>query len=556
MAVNHEACRAQWVKILTEAKAIADVIYKIKNYKRSEANRLNKNFLSNKEKKILYNYIKQFRKWEIEEYEIEDEPLDSNIANDIWLGYGKSTSKSSFCGVQLNDSFEIPFPKININSAEKEDDQDDEQSVPLIDPEINWRTPIVNKKVENDYSGSKIFSLFNSIESPLWAKSEDIWIMKQNKNLSSNIFSEESKEVNTNDSETLVKELDLDGDEIKFDSFDLHERLGKGNFGEVFRVTLKKEKDSQDLKNYALKAIKKAKVVGNNKLKYVISELNIMKKLKNPFIVSLNYAFQTPKYLYLAMEFWGGRDLNWHLDKSIFFEEEKARLWIAEVILAIEYLHSKNIIYRDLKPSNVMVTTDGHIKLTDFGLAKEGIIGMEYAETFWGSPAYLAPELLKDKKFNKSSDIYQIGVLFFELLTGKPPFYKASRDSLFDCIKNSYNLEVPTHVSPVAVNLMGKLLNKIPEKRLGVKNMDDLKNHEFFKSIDWIKLKEKSFLKKGIFTEEELTQAIKGQTWTDESIDPEEKLMQKVRNRVDFTDEDYISDEEGNPVRNNSQNGK
>jgi len=122
-----------------------------------------------------------------------------------------------------------------------------------------------------------------------------------------------------------------------------------------------------------------------------------MKKLDNPFIVSLNYAFQTPKYLYLVMEYWSGRDLSWHLDKSFYFSKEKARNCIAEVILAIEYLHSKNIIYRDLKPSNVMVADDGHIKLTDFGLAKEGIMDMDYAQTFWGSPAYLAPELLKEK---------------------------------------------------------------------------------------------------------------------------------------------------------------
>lgn len=135
-------------------------------------------------------------------------------------------------------------------------------------------------------------------------KSEDIKIIKKSIKLTSNnIGSEESKETKSQTSETLMKELDGDGDEIKFDSFNLHERLGKGNFGEVFKVTLKKEESKQNPTDFALKAIKKSRVCGSERVKYVISELNIMKKLNFPFIVSLKYAFQTPKYLYLVMEY-------------------------------------------------------------------------------------------------------------------------------------------------------------------------------------------------------------------------------------------------------------
>ena len=281
--------------------------------------------------------------------------------------------------------------------------------------------------------------------------------------------------------------------------------------------------------------MKKTQIIGNNQLKYVISEWNIMKILSSPFIVSLHFAFQTPKYLYLAMEYWGGGDLSWHLDKLSHFSEERARLWIAEVILAIEYLHSKDIIYRDLKPSNVMVSSDGHIKLTDFGLAKEGVMGMDYAHTFWGSPAYLAPELIKDRKFNKSSDIYQIGVLMFELLTGKPPFYKASRDSLFNWIKNSYNLEVPSYVNTTTIDLLGRLLNKIPDKRIGVKSFDDLKNHAFFKGMDWNLLANKTLIPEGIFSKDELKMA---QCLSQDIMDYDEQAMWNLEHKVDFYDED------------------
>ena len=157
MAVNHEAWRARWIKVLTDAKTIADIIFRIKNYRQTERGKAKSKKLSSKERKMLYNYIKQLRGCETEDFEIEDEPMSLEIANDTPLGYGKSTSKSSFWGVELNDSFEVPFPKINVNSAEKEDPQDNEKSVPLTDSDIVWMTPTQNKKEENDYSDSELF---------------------------------------------------------------------------------------------------------------------------------------------------------------------------------------------------------------------------------------------------------------------------------------------------------------------------------------------------------------------------------------------------------------
>lgn len=176
-----------------------------------------------------------------------------------------------------------------------------------------------------------------------------------------------------------------------------------------------------------------------------------------------------------------------HLDDHNYFPEEIARFLIAEVILAIEYIHEQDIIYRDLKPNNILIDSDGHIKITDFGLAKEGMVGMDSTNTFCGSPAYLAPELIKDKKFNKASDIYQVGVTLYEFLTGGPPFFQYNREELFDKITNSYELKVPKHVSPISIDLLGKLLNKIPTKRLGVKDFKDIKSHPFFEGMEWEK---------------------------------------------------------------------
>uniref|UniRef100_A0A7S3N9E4 Protein kinase domain-containing protein n=1 Tax=Euplotes harpa TaxID=151035 RepID=A0A7S3N9E4_9SPIT len=202
------------------------------------------------------------------------------------------------------------------------------------------------------------------------------------------------------------------------------------------------------------------------------------------------------------MDYCPGKDLSVHLDKFNYFPEEVARFLIAEIILAIEYLHKNDIIYRDLKPNNILIDHEGHVKITDFGLAKEGMIGMESTDTFCGSPAYLAPELIKEKKFNKASDIYQIGVVLYEFLTGGPPFFNTNREELFDSITNSYELKVPKHVSFVSIDLLSKLLNKVPKKRLGVRNFSEIKSHKFFDDVDWDKLlKKEAPYDKSVFTE-------------------------------------------------------
>ena len=149
-------------------------------------------------------------------------------------------------------------------------------------------------------------------------------------------------------------------------------KIGQGTFGKVFRVNLKG--DPQPQKNaMAMKVLNKNFLVKNNHLKYAVSEANILKRANHPFVLKMHYSFQTPANLYMILDLCTGGDLAYHLSQSEIFEEEETRFFIAEVLLAIEYIHSLDVIYRDLKPENILICADGHIKLADFGLAKEGM---------------------------------------------------------------------------------------------------------------------------------------------------------------------------------------
>jgi serum/glucocorticoid-regulated kinase 2 len=167
----------------------------------------------------------------------------------------------------------------------------------------------------------------------------------------------------------------------------------------------------------------------------VLSELSILKQLHHPFLVHLHFSFQTPYYLYLALDYCGRGDLSRYMTRGVILEELTAKFIIAEIILAIEYLHEKNIIYRDLKPENVILDDEGYIKLIDFGLSKEGIEADFIAKSFCGSPAYLSPELISGSGTTKATDIYSIGTILFEMLTGYPPFFTTSLKQLLNNIR-------------------------------------------------------------------------------------------------------------------------
>ena len=185
-----------------------------------------------------------------------------------------------------------------------------------------------------------------------------------------------------------------------------------------------------------MKVINKKYLIRNHQLRYAVTECNVLKQVSHPYIIKLHYSFQTPDYLYMILDFCPGGDLSYHIIKNLF-EEDEAQFFIAELILAIEHLHSLDIIYRDLKPENILIDYEGHIKLADFGLAKENVSDNKTAQSFCGSPAYLSPEMVTRRGAGKSSDIYGIGAVLYEMISGTPPFYANDLGTMYKNIAKS-----------------------------------------------------------------------------------------------------------------------
>lgn len=168
-------------------------------------------------------------------------------------------------------------------------------------------------------------------------------------------------------------------EKISASSFLCHALIGKGSFGEVYLV------EKIDVKKlYAMKVLSKDKIMGNNLVKYASAERNVLSITNHPFIVHLNFAFQTEEKLFLILDYCPGGDLSSYLEEERKFDEDRARIYICEIILALEDLHERDIIFRDLKPDNVVIDELGHAMLTDFGLSKEGVFNQRDAQSFCG----------------------------------------------------------------------------------------------------------------------------------------------------------------------------
>jgi serine/threonine protein kinase len=264
------------------------------------------------------------------------------------------------------------------------------------------------------------------------------------------------------------------------DDFELLKVIGKGSYG---KVTLVRKKESKRL--FAMKSLNKSNVKRRNQVEHTKTERRVLGRAKHPFIVHLHYAFQTSQKLYFVLDYCPGGELFFHLSRMEKFEEPMAKFYAAEITLALEHLHELGVVYRDLKPENILFDDKGHVLLADFGLAKEGITdGAEGTNSMCGTPEYLPPEILDRTGHGTAVDWWALGMVLYEMLTGLPPWYTRNRQKLFDRVRNA-PLTFPDEVNPDARSLITGLLNRNPVERLGSRSADDVKNHEFFRDIDW-----------------------------------------------------------------------
>jgi len=293
-------------------------------------------------------------------------------------------------------------------------------------------------------------------------------------------------------------------DEVDLTHFELLKVVGKGGFGKVNAV---QKHDDKQL--YALKRIEKfAALKSKGSLEMIWIERKIMSMTTSPFLCNIVYAFQSPTELYIVMPFMQGGDLRYHLKERGVMDEKMCQFYAAQIVLGLSHLHSHNIVYRDLKPENMLLDADGNLRLSDFGLAsiltKENnyqIIGMA------GTKGYLAPEILLDWYYGTEVDIFSLGVTLYELLHQTRPFKDIPHHRRRSITANMQTerenelrnffacLNISDHLKPETKSLLKGMLEFDRSKRLGSgpKGWEDVKNHPFFNGIDWEKMERREY---------------------------------------------------------------
>ncbi|XP_055964804.1 serine/threonine-protein kinase N3 [Sorex fumeus] len=259
--------------------------------------------------------------------------------------------------------------------------------------------------------------------------------------------------------------------------------LGRGHFGKVLLVQFKATG-----KYYAIKALKKQEVLSRDEVESLYSEKRILEavgRAGHPFLLSLLACFQTPGHACFVTEFAPGGDLMMQIHEDVF-PEPQARFYLACVVLGLQFLHEKKIIYRDLKLDNLLLDAQGFLKIADFGLCKEGIGFGDRTSTFCGTPEFLAPEVLTQDAYTRTVDWWGLGVLLYEMLVGECPFPGDTEEEVFDSIVNE-EVPRPHFLSAQSLELILKLLQKCPEKRLGAgeRDAEEIQSQPFFRATDW-----------------------------------------------------------------------
>ena len=236
-----------------------------------------------------------------------------------------------------------------------------------------------------------------------------------------------------------------------------------------------------------MKILRKKHLLKKQQIERTRTERKVLSIVDHPFIMKLHFAFQTEENLYLVLDYCAGGELFFHLSRHKKFSEGWTRFYTAELLLALGHLHSKGIIYRDLKPENILLDSKGHLKLGDFGLAKSHINHpYQGAKSRVGTPEYMAPEVIKKQGHGFTVDYWGLGMVTYEMMTGLPPWYTDDRSKIFKrLLRAPLAFPVNTQISPPLMNFIASLLDRSPHRRLGLKGVNSVKSHPFFRRLDF-----------------------------------------------------------------------
>ncbi|XP_062330460.1 protein kinase C epsilon type [Osmerus eperlanus] len=321
--------------------------------------------------------------------------------------------------------------------------------------------------------------------------------------------------------------------------------LGKGSFGKVMLAELK---GSDEV--YAVKVLKKDVILQDDDVDCTLTEKRILALARrHPYLTQLHCCFQTRDRLFFVMEYVNGGDLMFQIQRSRKFDEPRSRFYAAEVTSALMFLHRNGVIYRDLKLDNILLDAEGHCKLADFGMCKEGIMDGVTTTTFCGTPDYIAPEILQELEYGASVDWWALGVLMYEMMAGQPPFEADNEDDLFESILHD-DVLYPVWLSKEAVSILRAFMTKNPAKRLGcvvTQGYEEaIKAHPFFKEIDWVLLEQRRVkppFKPRIKTKRDVNNFDQDFTKEEPVLTPTEEVIVRQINQEEFKDFSYCAED-------------
>ncbi|XP_072311633.1 protein kinase C epsilon type isoform X2 [Eucyclogobius newberryi] len=322
--------------------------------------------------------------------------------------------------------------------------------------------------------------------------------------------------------------------------------LGKGSFGKVMLAELKGTEEV-----YAVKVLKKDVILQDDDVDCTMTEKRILALARrHPYLTQLYCCFQTRDRLFFVMEYVNGGDLMFQIQRSRKFDEPRSRFYAAEVTSALMFLHRNGVIYRDLKLDNILLDAEGHCKLADFGMCKEGIMNGVTTTTFCGTPDYIAPEILQELEYGASVDWWALGVLMYEMMAGQPPFEADNEDDLFESILHD-DVLYPVWLSKEAVSILRAFMTKNPAKRLGCVVSqgceEAIKTHPFFREIDWVLLEQRKVkppFKPRIKTKRDVNNFDQDFTKEDPILTPTDEAIIRQINQEEFKDFSYTAPEE------------